>query len=174
MDTTYNSSITPSQFFKSVVFKSRKAFPGWMRVASFLVVVVQYAAFGYLLSLALMATRGVPPKAVLAGAIVAMAATALSTALNHYAMSTAVRRSNYMAGRPSELTAGGEGITYRSAVATNHHPWSAIAGVEEHGGIVYLSLDNFHYYPLPYEAFPSVEQRQAFIDLVRARTGASR
>lgn len=63
------------------------------------------------------------------------------------------------------LTAGG--VVEESAYGRHESYWTAVDGVLESGGYVYIFTTQFSAYMIPAAAFGSLEQRQAFVAYAR-------
>lgn len=172
MNSFFTYALTTDQYRKANNFKANGVASPTTKVLGFTLVVILFAAFGFLVS-AGIGRSTVPGQWVLIAAVVAAAASTLLNVLARYSAERAVGRSTYMTSSPYQLAVSEAGMRLQNALSDVFHPWSAFSDVKEHDGIVYVNLDNIHYYPIPSDAFGSDDERRKFMAFSQERISAS-
>ena len=170
----YSYSLSPEQFAAAVKRHSRRVIAR-MHTAG-LVQVLNGLALGALAALAgealtdgqLLAPAGIP---VWAAAAVAVTCIALSLFARHHGIYLLVRRGTFMPGE-WKLGVDEDGIWTQGPHGESFARWSGWRHVEERDGLVLLYHDDIHVLPVPFGTFESAEERNAFVDHVKAQIAA--
>jgi hypothetical protein len=72
---------------------------------------------------------------------------------------------------PQEFTVTPEALVHRHRSAMTHLAWPALKSIEEKGGNVLIFTDNAAFYMVPGRVFADTRERDAWIDLLRSRSG---
>jgi hypothetical protein len=167
-------SLSPDHFAQAAMHNSTRFMK---RMHTYLVVQVALAVFiAALVLIGFGAIPGASPAATVGLsastlAVVAIACWVLIVVSQRQGMRVLLRKSTFAPGA-CQLGVDDDGLWLKGPHGESFTRWSGWRSVEERGDLVLLYHDDAHFYPVPFAAFQSAEERGEFVRHVRAKIAA--